>query len=603
MTGQLEEIRCKGVGVSEGVVIGQVLRMHDGTQHVYRWRIEEAGLEAERQRFRSAVKLASRRVQSIKEYAEERLGKDHAYIFDAHLLMLEDEKLTGDIELQIAAEHANAEWAVKVVGDRLLSIYSEIKDEYLRARGSDVDDVIQRLLVALSGDQDKPRDLSADAVIVAQDLLPSAVAELDLKHARAIATDSGGWTSHTAILARGIGIPAVVGLRDFFRRAKTGDRIIVDSNRNEVILHPSEATLKVYQSETAKSRKAGRVTGLQDRSPLLTTDGVEIILRANVEVPSEFEGVENYGARGVGLYRSEFLLAHRGVLVSEDEQRLAYERIAKLAGDDGAVVRLFDLGAGILREAGANQSQEQEKNPALGLRAIRFGLRYEDIMRTQVRAILLAANKGRLRIVLPMVADVSDVSRARAIVDDEAMNLRRAGRVFGEMSVGAMIEVPSAVLMAESIATMVDFFELGTNDLVQYTLAVDRGNDEVADWFRTLHPAVLHSIQRSLSAARTAGIPAIVCGEMASTPAYAVLLIGLGARELSMTPAAIPRVRRTLAGINSDDARAISQDCLSCYTADDVENLVRERFSALWPALFPPTSLPVPRLIHQNRER
>lgn len=594
MTEQPQEIRCKGLGVSEGIVIGQVVRMHDGTQHVYRWRINDAGLESERQRFRAAVNLASRRVLSIKEYAEERLGRDHAYIFDAHLLMLEDEKLTGDIERQITEEHANAEWAVKVVGDRLLSLYSEIKDEYLRARGSDVEDVMQRLLVALSGAQDEPRDLSEDAVIVAQDLLPSAVAELDLKHARAIATDSGGWTSHTAILARGTGIPAVVGLRDFFRRAKTGDRIIVDSNRNEVILHPSEATLDVYQTETAKRLKLGRPTGLQDRSPLLTKDGVEIILRANVEVPSEFAGVEKYGARGVGLYRSEFLLAHRGVLVSEDEQRSAYEQIATLAGDDGAIVRLFDLGAGTLREAGTNQSQEPEKNPALGLRAIRFGLRNEDIMRTQVRAILLAAKKGRLKILLPMIADVSDVSRARAIIQEEATNLSIAGRAFGEVSVGAMIEVPAAVLMADSIASMVDFFELGTNDLVQYTLAVDRGNDEVADWFRTLHPAVLHSIARTLNAARTAGIPAIVCGEMASTPAYAVLLLGLGATELSMTPSAIPRVRRTLAGVNSEDARAIARDCLSCHTADDVEILVRERFSALWPNLFPPTSLPAP---------
>jgi len=598
MTGQPQEVRCKGLGVSEGIVIGQVLRMHDGTQHVYRWRINDAGLEPERERFRAAVNLASRRVQSIKEYAEERLGKDHAYIFDAHLLMLEDEKLTGDIERHITEKHTNAEWAVKVVGDRLLSLYSEINDEYLRARGSDVEDVMQHLLVALSGDSDRPRDLSEDGVIVAQDLLPSAVAELDLNHARAIATDSGGWTSHTAILARGIGIPAVVGLRDFFRRAKTGDRIIVDSNRNEVILHPSESTLSVYQTEAAKRVNVGRATASQDRSPLLTADGVEIILRANVEVPSEFEGVEQFGARGVGLYRSEFLLAHGGVLVSEDDQRLAYERIAKLGGDDGAVVRLFDLGAGTLRDAGSNQSQDQEKNPALGLRAIRFGLRNEEMMRTQVRAILLAAKVGRLKIVLPMVADVSDVSRARAIVDDESANLTRAGIAFGEVSIGAMIEVPSAVLMAESIATMVDFFELGTNDLVQYTLAVDRGNDEVADWFRTLHPAVLYSIGQSLNAARAAGIPAIVCGEMASTPAYSVLLIGLGATELSMTPSAIPRVRRTLAGINSEEARAIAKDCLSCHTADDVENLVRERFSALWPDLFPPTSLPASRVVN-----
>ena len=413
MTAPAQEIRCQGVGVSEGVVIGQVMRLHDGTPQVYRWRISADGIEAERQRFRAAVQQARERVESIKQHAEDRLGKDHAYIFDAHLLMLDDEKLTGDIERQITSTHANAEWAVKVVGDRLLSLYSEIKDEYLRARVSDVEDVMQRLLLALSGAQGESRDLSEDAVIVAQDLLPSVVAELDLKHARALATDSGGWTSHTAILARGIGIPAVVGLRDFFRRAKTGDKIIVDSNRNQVILHPSEATLDHYQKKNVQPIKSRGAVGLQDQRPLLTADGVEITVRANVELPSEFDGIARYGAQGVGLYRSEFLLAHRGVFISEEVQRTAYEEIARLAGDDGAVVRLFDLGVGTLRDAGASQMQEQERNPALGLRAIRFSLRHEEIMRTQVRAILLAAETGRLKIVLPMVADVSDVSRAR----------------------------------------------------------------------------------------------------------------------------------------------------------------------------------------------
>jgi phosphotransferase system enzyme I (PtsI) len=595
VTTQPHEIRCKGLGVSEGVVIGQVMRLHDGTPQVYRWRIADDRLDSECQRFRAAVNLARERVQAIKGNAEERLGRDHAYIFDAHLLMLDDEKLSGDVEREIKTRRANAEWAVKVVGDRLLALYSEIKDDYLRARASDVEDVMQRLLVALSGVQDGPRDLSEDAVIVAQDLLPSAVAELDLRHARALATDSGGWTSHTAILARGIGIPAVVGLRDFFRRAKTGDKIIVDSARNEVILHPSGATLDTYQIENAKRQAPGQAIGSRDRSPLVTTDGVEITLRANIELPSEFDGVAEFGARGIGLYRSEFLLVHRGVFVSEDIQRQAYEQIAALAGDDGAVVRLFDLGPANLRDLKAGQSQEQEKNPALGLRAIRFSLCNEDIMRTQVRAILLAAHTGHLKIVLPMVSDATDVRRARDIIQDEAAKLAIEGLSFGEVNVGAMIEVPSAVLMAESIAAAVDFFELGTNDLVQYTLAVDRGNDEVAGWFRTLHPAVLHSIERSLNAARSAGIPAIVCGEMASTPAYAVLLIGLGATELSMTPSAIPRIRRVLAGVSSADARVIARDCLSCSTADEVEDLVRERFTASWPHLFPLASLPPPR--------
>jgi phosphotransferase system enzyme I (PtsI) len=452
---------------------------------------------------------------------------------------------------------------------------------------------MQRLLVALSGAEPSHHSLLEDAIIVAQDLLPSAVAELDLEHARALATDTGGWTSHTAILARGVGIPAVVGLRDFYRRTKTGDRIIVDSTRNEVILHPSTATLEFYRAETASRLKGRAATERKESGPVRTQDGIEVTLRANVEVPSEFKGVETYGASGVGLYRSEFLLARRGGMVSEDEQRLAYEAIAKVAGEHGAIIRLFDLGGDNLRE----QAQEPEKNPALGLRAIRFVLCNEDVMRQQVRAILLAAATGHLKIVLPMVADVSDVRRAQAIIQEETTNLRHAGRSFGVVEVGAMIEVPSAVFMAEKIARLVDFFELGTNDLVQYTLAVDRGNDEVADWFRTLHPAVLHSIDQSLKAAASAAIPAIVCGEMASTPAYAVLLVGLGATDLSMTPSSLPRVRRAIAGINSEDARMIAQDCLDCDTADDVENLVRERFSKRWPHLFPSASLPAPRQV------
>lgn len=592
------ELRFKGLGVSDGVVIGQVLRMHDGTQHVYQWKIEPAEVAAERRRFRAAVRLASRQALAIKEQAEERFGKDRGYIFDAHLLLLEDGKLIGDVERFIDSERVNAEWALKVIGDRFLYLYSEMKDDYLRERGSDIEDVMRRLLLALSGAQSEKHELAADAVVVAQDLLPSAVAELDLERTRALATDTGGWTSHTAILARGVGIPAVVGLRDFYRRAKTGDSIIVDATRSEVILHPSAATLERYQSEKATRAGRPRTPDQKETGPVLTKDGVAVTLRANVEVPSEFDAVARYGASGVGLYRSEFLLARRGGLVSEDEQRIAYEAVAKVAGDHGAVIRLFDLGGDNLRE----QFQEPEKNPALGLRAIRFVLANEDVMREQVRAILRAAANGFLKIVLPMVADVSDVKRAQAIISDEARNLREAGLSFDAVSIGAMIEVPSAVFMADKIARIVDFFELGTNDLVQYTLAVDRGNDEVADWFRTLHPAVLHSIDQSLKAGRRAGIPVIVCGEMASTPAYVVLLVGLGATDLSMTPSAIPRVRRTIAGIDAESARRIAEVCLNCDTADEVEALVRDRFAERWPELFDSTNLPKPRPI-QNREQ
>jgi phosphotransferase system enzyme I (PtsI) len=294
----------------------------------------------------------------------------------------------------------------------------------------------------------------------------------------------------------------------------------------------------------------------------------------------------------VGVYRSEFLLSQRGGrMPPEDEQCKAYREIASLAGEDGATIRLFDLGG----DKATGGFAEAERNPALGLRAIRFSLHHEDELRTQVRAILRAAAHGRLSIVLPMISDLTEVRRARAIIDEERASLSKRGIAAGNVPVGAMIEVPAAVLIADRIAREVDFFSLGTNDLVQYLLAVDRGNDEVADWFRSLHPSVLMSIKRTLDAARAASIPAVVCGEMASTPAYAAILLGLGATELSMNIQAIPRVRRTVAGINVSEAKQIAEECLSCETADDVEELVRLRLGSRWPNLFPPKSLPAPK--------
>ena len=580
-----QELRCKGLGVSDGIVLGRVLRLQEGTRDVYRAVIAEADLERERHRFRVAVRLSRRQLEAIKARAEKELGRGHAYIFDAHLLFLEDAKLTRDVEDHIVRERANAEWAAKVVGDRLLSIYTQINDDYLRERGSDIEDVIQRLLANLTGEGPKYPNLSEDSVIVSRDLLPSTVAELNLKHVKAIATDAGGWTSHMAIIARGLGLTAVVGLRDFYQRTRTGDQIIVDARRGDVILHPTPSTIEQYQS-TAETPGPGLLEKKTvEFGPVETQDGVQISLRANVELPTEFQAVRDFGACGVGLFRSEFLLSRPGLMSSEEQQYQAYKALVEAAGEHGAIVRLFDIGG----EVG---SDLKERNPALGLRAVRFNLRNKPAMRTQVRAILRAAAVGPLSLVIPMVADVADVRRAKQVITEEVAHLDAEQRQFSEVRIGAMIEVPSAVLTAETIAREVDFFELGTNDLVQYTLAVDRGNDKVSEWFRTLHPAVLYGINRTLLAAREANIPVIVCGEMASTPAYAVLLIGLGAIDLSMTPAMIPRVRAVVSRINAGEAREIALKCLHSATADDVEELVRNEFRTRWPELFPLNSLP-----------
>ena len=583
----INELRCKGLGVSDGVVIGRVLRLQEGTHEVYRAEIAEAELERERRRFRAAVRLSRRQLEAIKDRAERELGRGHAYIFDAHLLFLQDAKLTRDVEDYIDRERCNAEWAAKVVGDRLLSIYTQINDDYLRERGSDIEDVIQRLLTNLTGEGPKYPNLLEDAVIVSTDLLPSTVAELNLNHVKAIATDAGGWTSHMAIIARGLGLTAVVGLRDFYHRARTGDRILVDARRGEVILHPASETVEQYQFTTGGVGPTVAPAGVVECGPVKTVDGVEILLRANVELPTEFRAVHDFGACGVGLFRSEFLLSRPGLMSSEQQQYEAYKLLAEAAGEHGAIVRLFDVGGEV-----GSEVKERERNPALGLRAVRFNLRHKQIMRTQVRAILRAAAAGRLSLVVPMVADVADVRMSRRVIDEEIRNLEAENVPFSAVRVGAMIEIPSAVLTAEKIASEVDFFELGTNDLVQYTLAVDRGNDKVSDWFRTLHPAVLYGIDRTLRAARAAQIPVIVCGEMASTPAYAVLLAGMGTIDLSMIPAMIPRVRAVLSQINTNEAREIATKCLAAATAEEVEELVRNEFKARWPELFPPNALP-----------
>lgn len=564
------ELRCKGLGVSDGIVIGRVLRLQEGTHEVYRAHIAEADLERERRRFRAAVRLSRRQLEAIKDRAEKELGRGHAYIFDAHLLFLQDAKLTRDVEDFIVKEHSNAEWAAKVVGDRLLSIYTQINDEYLRERGSDIEDVIQRLLANLTGEGPKYPNLSEDAVIVSTDLLPSTIAELNLNHVKAIATDAGGWTSHMAIIARGLGLTAVVGLRDFYHRTRTGDQIVVDAHQGEVILHPAKETVEQYRFRVHEPAPPVTAETKLECGPVTTRDGVQISLRANVELPAEFQAVSDFGACGVGLFRSEFLLSRPGLMSSEDEQSQIYKALVEAAGEYGAIVRLFDVGG----EFGPDL-KERERNPALGLRAVRFNLRHKQIMRTQVRAILRAATAGPLSLVIPMIADVADVRLAKRVIVEEIERLASENVTFGNVRIGAMIEVPSAVLTAEKIASEVDFFELGTNDLVQYTLAVDRGNDKVSDWFRTLHPAVLYGINRTVEAAKHAEIPVIVCGEMASTPAYAVLLVGLGATDLSMIPAMIPRVRNVLTQINAADVREVALKCLDAATADEVEELVK----------------------------
>lgn len=581
-----------GLGVSEGVVIGRVMRLFDGTPQVFRISLPENELEREVHRLRAAVRLARRQLLAIKTRAEREFGKQHAYIFDAHLLMVRDHKLLDDLENFIRRERLNAEWAVKVTSDRIAARYAEMDDEYLRERRADVADVTQRIIKILCGERNVTRQVTESIVIVAEDLLPSALADLDLTHTRAIALDAGGWTSHTAIIARALGIPAVVGLRNLHPRARTGDVIVVDAHSGTVVLHPTLAAKRHYEKLAGSHENFAGGLGDDDKAHSLETlDRVPVTLRANLELPAEYASVKRYGARGVGLYRSEFLLTQSKTLPDEETQRRAYVELAQLAGAEGATIRLFDLGGDKISDATANLHQP-ERNPALGLRAIRLAFSLTDLFRVQVRAVLRAATEGTLQMVLPMVADVADVRQAKAIIAAEREALINDGIAVGSVQIGAMIELPAAAMLAHHLAREVDFFSLGTNDLIQYTLAVDRGNEAVAPWFRTLHPAVLQGIAHTLRAARAAGIRAVVCGEMAATPTYAVILLGLGATELSMMPPAMPRMRRVLSSIAHADAQLLAHQALECATADETEMLVAKEFATRWPHLFGAHNLP-----------
>ncbi len=586
-----------GVGVSEGVAYGKILRVQSGARVAYRRTLRDEEIESEVERFQVAVSHTREQIASVKAQAEKHLGEDHARIFDAHLLMLEDRVLIDDTIACIYEQKVAATWAVKIVTDRILVAYAEIENEYLRSRATDIKDVSKRLLALLSETPAaKQHQITEDTIIVTEDLMPSMFAEFDFSKVRAIVADAGGWTSHAAIIARGLCIPAVFGVRDFYARARTGDALLVDAKKSRIVLSPNAETLAQHETHLAdEHQKRSHINKIEivDDAPTRTVDGEEIRLRANVELPIEYEGVKRYNAEGIGLYRSEFLWSQHNRMPTEDEQVEAYTEIVQLAGAAGAMIRFFDLGGEKVGLGNAAIVEaEHERNPALGLRAIRLCLRHEDVLRTQARACLRAARYGNLSVVLPMISDIADVRQAKRMINEEREKLQRENVAIGALRIGAMIEIPSAVFVAEALAREVDFFSLGTNDLVQYLLAVDRGNEMVAAWFRTLHPAVLHALHKTFNAARNAKIEAVVCGEMAATPVYAFILIGLGARDLSMTPNSIPRVRKMIRLVDASHARSIVEACLLCDGADAVEELVRERLSRELPQVFSLENLP-----------
>jgi phosphotransferase system enzyme I (PtsI) len=560
--------------VSPGIAVGRALVVERDVAPVFRLPLAPEGVDPEVARLETALEASREQLRAVKERLSQEVGVPHAYIFDAHLLMLDDPLLrTRAVEI-VQTERVNAEWALRTVSEELHELFDQFSDEYLRERSTDLDDVVGRVQLNLRGSPEAPSlgRLPGPVILVASDLTPSEAAELDWERVLAVATDVGSSTYHTAIIARSLGIPAVVGLKDATRRTPPGSLVVVNGTLGEVVVEPSEAALEVLRVAQEEYRREDERLRTTRELPARTDDGVEVRLEANVEFLEEAATGRLYGAEGIGLFRSEYLLG-RGLPWPTEEQQLdVYRRLLEQMHPHPVTVRTWDVGLEAL--GGISPSSP---NPALGERALRLLRRSPDPFRVQLRALLRAGEHGPVRIMFPFVGGAGDLHIALSLLEEAREELRRDGVSFREdVPVGINLEVPSAAVVADLLAPEVDFFSVGTNDLIQYLLAVDRTDPRVSGLYEPLHPAVMRTLAQIAAAARAYERPLSVCGEMAGQPLEAVLLVGLGFRELSMAPSAIPRVKEAVRAVRESDARRLAEHCLSLRTCDEIVRFVRE---------------------------
>jgi len=576
-----------GTGVSPGIALGPALVMERDAAPVFRLSVAAADVEAEVARLQAALAVSGEQLRAIKERLSREVGAPHAYIFDAQLLMLDDPLLRERALEIVRSDLLNAEWALRIVSEGLHGIFSQFSDAYLRERSTDLDDVIGRVQLNLRGSPGAPSlsRLPGPVILVASDLTPSEAAELDWERVLAIVTDVGSSTYHTAIIARSLGIPAVAGLREATRQIAPGSVLVVDGSRGEVLVDPPGAVLESFREAQQEFRKEEDRLRATRSLAARTVDGVEVLLEANVEFLEEATTAQLYGAAGIGLFRSEYLLGRGLRWPGEDEQVDVYRRLVEQMHPHPVTVRTWDVGLEALGPTGPSSP-----NPALGERALRLLRRSPEPFRVQLRALLRAGHYGPVRIMFPFVSGPSDLRLAVSLLEEVKAELRAEGAAFREdVPVGVNLEVPSAAVVADLLSAEVDFFSVGTNDLIQYLLAVDRTDPRVSALYEPLHPAVLRTLFHIAEAARAHGRPLSVCGEMAGQPLEAVLLVGLGYRELSMAPSAIPRVKAAVRGVRESDARELAQRCLGLSTCAEITALVRSELGA-WalPAEAPP---------------
>jgi phosphotransferase system enzyme I (PtsI) len=567
-------MRLKGLGVSPGIGIGRALVVTRGTRNL-RFRIPDRRVNDEIARLTAARAQAREQIEHIRQRIVAAAGAEHGYLFDAQLLMLDDPMLVERAAAIIRGEKLNAESAVQRALDEISALFDQVDDPYLRERKGDVADVAGRLCMNLrtgGNPTDLFKDVEGPLVLVAEELSPSLIAQLDLDRLAGFVTDAGSWTYHTAILARSIHLPAVSGVRHASGVIAPGALLAVDGSAGEVVVDPAADVLADLEGRSKKRRAYERSLDEFISLPAVTGDGTPIRIEANVELPEEGARARLRGAEGIGLYRSEFLLAGTSATgLDEDAQFAVYVRLIEAMAGGRVTVRTFDVSEG---QMGLTHG-EHARSP-LGLRGLRLSLSFDEVFQAQLRALLRAAVHGPLRIMFPFVTGVEELRAARAAVAQAAEALRARGVPVPDVPIGIMIEVPSAALTIDLLAGEADFVSIGTNDLIQYTLAVDRTDERVSDMYAPLHPAILRILRHVARGARRGRLPVSVCGEMAADPVLLPLLTGLGLREFSMSPAAIPVAKQVVRGIRISDTARLASRALKAATAADVERVLAE---------------------------
>ena len=580
------EIILQGIPVSSGICRGSILVLRRSYDALPARLIDPGNEATEIARLEQALVDTRHQLLRLQQRLSASVGASESSIFDAHLLVLEDPVFLSEVSRTISEQKVSAEYAFQQVAERYIDSLGRIDDEYLRERGADMRDVTTRVLNHLTGRTDFSElpQFTAPCIVVSYDLSPSTTAMLDRDRVLGFATDIGGRTSHTAIMARSLQIPAVVGLRDASRRLRTGQQVLLDGFHGLLILHPTDQTLYEYgQLQRRHVDLAERLRVIRD-DPAITLDGVRITLSANLERANDVDAVRASGAEGVGLLRTEFLFLNRQTLPSEEEQHVVYRSVAQAVHPEPLVIRTLDLGGDKFL---SNLQIPQEMNPSLGWRAIRFCLQETAVFRAQLRAILRASSVGNIKMMYPMISGLEELVQANKLVRHYQEELRIEGvDLDPTMEIGAMIEIPSAVLVADALARHLQFFSIGTNDLIQYTLAVDRLNEKITHLYEPTHPAILRLIRMTVEAARRNEIWVGVCGEMAGDPVLIPLLLGLGVNELSTAVGTVPEIKFLIRRLKMTEARELAEFALKCDSAAEIQSRCEALAHRIAPGLF-----------------